>query len=422
MLENSNKHLIGSILRSIRIEKDIPIKKIAYVLKVSEPTISQIETSKNKPTIEKINLISNACGCSFNFEIKRNEIIDKVIFIYKHYTNLDKNNLNLAIKKVKDNTLIRYSYARFEYYLILYMDAIINQKNENVNLFKKIIELGKLTFNMEELSIYYDIRALEQMYLKNSIKALEYLDISKSYNCELLMNSYHYCSIYLNLGYYSLAQRYIDKSMRVAIKEVSFERLCYLILNQGVLFLNTGQYESAMNLNLELLIEATKRKNSVLEYCVLSNLCLVCLMQKKFNEALKFVNLIDEKYMDDYDLILYQTVLYFFIQDFASSKRFIKLALKRKNVPQYYRSFFTGMKYLMDAKNEKAILCFEKCYNYAIVQGEVDRATLDLKLLNYLYLKFDLIKKMQQVKEIQEKFYEMSFASEILVESDVNIN
>ena len=49
MLENTNKFLIGNILKSIRVEKDIPIKRISSALKVSESTISQIETGKNKP-------------------------------------------------------------------------------------------------------------------------------------------------------------------------------------------------------------------------------------------------------------------------------------------------------------------------------------------------------------------------------------
>ncbi len=59
-------------------------------------------------------------------------------------------------------------------------------------------------------------------------------------------------NIYLNLGYYTLAQKYISQKYRDTIKEVSFERLCYLLLNQGVLYLNTEQYVEAENLNLEL--------------------------------------------------------------------------------------------------------------------------------------------------------------------------
>ena len=56
MSNNINRSLIGNILKSIRVEKNIPMKKIASALKISESTVSQIETGKNSATKEKINM------------------------------------------------------------------------------------------------------------------------------------------------------------------------------------------------------------------------------------------------------------------------------------------------------------------------------------------------------------------------------
>ena len=169
---NINRSLIGNILKSIRVEKNIPMKKIASALKVSESTVSQIETGKNSATKEKINEICHVCGCSFDYKTDRKKMIDLVLYIYTQYSNLSTDEMNSAIEEVKNNSFISYSYARFEYYLILYMDGIINQNNEDVQLFKRILEIGKSSFSNKELSIYYDIKALEKMYLNDSIKTL----------------------------------------------------------------------------------------------------------------------------------------------------------------------------------------------------------------------------------------------------------
>lgn len=423
MLENTNKFLIGNILKSIRVEKDIPIKRISSALKVSESTISQIETGKNKPAKEKITAISQICGYSFDYEIDREEIIGLVQLIYTQYTNLEKEKLNLTIGKIKSSISIQCSYARFEYYLILYMDVIINQKNEDVQFLKKILEIGKSTFSVKELSIYYDIQALEMMYLNDNIKALEYLDKSRLYDNESLMNHYHYCSIYLNLGYYTLAQQYIIKCIDIAVKEVSFERLCYLILNQGVLYLNTSQYNESIVLNLKLLEESKKRNNAILEFCVLANLTLSSLMQKDFKLGFKYLEMIDQKYLnDDYDLILYQIMLYFFSNDYISTKNHIRKALGNTSISSYYKNFFQGIKYLMDNKFIKAIERIESCYNLVLTAGEVDRAMLDLKLLNELYLDCGLQNKLKKVKELQENFYKMSYANQIIEDIELKLN
>lgn len=423
MLENTNKFLIGNILKSIRVEKDIPIKRISSALKVSESTISQIETGKNKPAKEKITAISQICGYSFDYEIDREEIIGLVQLIYTQYTNLEKEKLNLTIGKIKSSISIQCSYARFEYYLILYMDVIINQKNEDVQFLKKILEIGKSTFSVKELSIYYDIQALEMMYLNDNIKALEYLDKSRLYDNESLMNHYHYCSIYLNLGYYTLAQQYIIKCIDIAVKEVSFERLCYLILNQGVLYLNTSQYNESIVLNLKLLEESKKRNNAIFEFCVLANLTLSSLMQKDFKLGFKYLEMIDQKYKnEDSDLVLYQIMLYFFSKDFISAKKVIRKALSNDNISKYYQIFFHGIKYLMDNKFIKAIELVEKCYTLALKDGEVDRAMLDLKFLDVLYSKYELQDKLKRVKEIEENFYKISYSNCVLENIDLKLN
>lgn len=424
MLENTNKFLIGNILKSIRVEKDIPIKRISSALKVSESTISQIETGKNKPAKEKITAISQICGYSFDYEIDREEIIGLVQLIYTQYTNLEKEKLNLTIGKINKSSIsIQCSYARFEYYLILYMDVIINQKNEDVQFLKKILEIGKSTFSVKELSIYYDIQALEMMYLNDNIKALEYLDKSRLYDNESLMNHYHYCSIYLNLGYYTLAQQYIIKCIDIAVKEVSFERLCYLILNQGVLYLNTSQYNESIVLNLKLLEESKKRNNAILEFCVLANLTLSSLMQKDFKLGFKYLEMIDQKYKnEDSDLVLYQIMLYFFSKDFISAKKVIRKALSNDNISKYYQNFFHGIKYLMDNKFIKAIELVEKCYTLALKDGEVDRAMLDLKFLDVLYSKYELQDKLKRVKEIEENFYKISYSNCVLENIDLKLN
>ena len=420
---NINRSLIGNILKSIRVEKNIPMKKIASALKISESTVSQIETGKNSATKEKINEICHVCGCSFDYKTDRKKMIDLVLYIYAQYSNLSTDEMNSTIEEVKNNSFISCSYARFEYYLILYMDGIINQNNEDVQLFKRILEIGKSSFSNKELSIYYDIKALEKMYLNDSIKALEYLNQSRLYDNEFLMNHYHYCSIYLNLGYYTLAQKYIRKSIEIAIKEVSFERLCYLLLNQGVLYLNTEQYVEAENLNLKLLKESKIRNEEFLKYCILSNLVLISLLQKNYENGFKYLGMVDQKYLeDDYDLVLYRILLHLFIKDYTLAKKYIRQSLSNNSIGKYYKNFFQGLKYLIDNKREKAVDRIESCYNLALTAGEVDRAMLVLKLLNELYLDCRLQNKLRKVKELQENFYKMSYANQIIEDIELKLN
>lgn len=356
---NINRSLIGNILKSIRVEKNIPMKKIASALKVSESTVSQIETGKNSATKEKINEICHVCGCSFDYKTDR----------------------------------------------------------------EKMIEIGINSFTNNELAIYYDMQGLKYIYSKNSIKAVKFLEKSISFNSNFLMNNYHHCTIYLNLGYYNLAQIFINKSLKIALEDVMIERLFHLLLNQASLYINTLQYQEADRINLKLLEESYVRNDLFLRYCVLSNLTLSSLLKKDFNNGFVYIGMIDQKYLnDDYDLILYQIMLYFFSNDYISTKNHIRKALGNTSISSYYKNFFQGIKYLMDNKFIKAIERIESCYNLALTAGEVDRAMLVLKLLNELYLDCRLQNKLRKVKELQEKFYKMSYANQIIEDIGLKLN
>ena len=176
-------------------------------------------------------------------------------------------------------------------------------------------------------------------------------------------------------------------------------------------------------LNLKLLEESKKRNNAILEFCVLANLTLSSLMQKDFKLGFKYLEMIDQKYLnDDYDLILYQIMLYFFSNDYISTKNHIRKALGNTSISSYYKNFFQGIKYLMDNKFIKAIERIESCYNLALTAGEVDRAMLVLKLLNELYLDCRLQNKLRKVKELQENFYKMSYANQIIEDIGLKLN
>ena len=159
---------------------------------VSEATISQFETGKNKPTNEKIALFTEICGQSFNFDLDRNLIMDRVYDIYDLYTDLKKEELNETIKIVKDTHNIACSYARFEYYLILYMDAIINQKEVDTALYKGIIESGKNIFSVRELSIYYDYMGIEMwakgLWKRNKKGTIAYYDYVQSVKNQITLH------------------------------------------------------------------------------------------------------------------------------------------------------------------------------------------------------------------------------------------
>ncbi len=420
---NINRSLIGNILKSIRVENNIPMKKIASALKVSESTVSQIETGKNSATKEKINEICHVCGCSFDYKTDREKMIDLVLYIYAQYTNLSTDEMNSTIEEVKNNSFISCSYARFEYYLILYMDNIVNKNISNVEFIEKMIEIGINSFTNNELAIYYDMQGLKYIYSKNSIKAVKFLEKSISFNSNFLMNNYHHCTIYLNLGYYNLAQIFINKSLKIALEDVMIERLFHLLLNQASLYINTLQYQEADRINLKLLEESYVRNDLFLRYCVLSNLTLSSLLKKDFNDGFVYIGMIDQKYLnDDYDLILYQIMLYFFSNDYISTKNHIRKALGNTSISSYYKNFFQGIKYLMDNKFIKAIERIESCYNLALTAGEVDRAMLVLKLLNELYLDHGLQNKLRKVKKLQENFYKMSYANQIIEDIELKLN
>lgn len=105
-----------------------------------------------------------------------------------------------------------------------------------------------------------------------------------------------------------------------------------------------------------------------------------------------------------------------------STKNHIRKALGNTSISSYYKNFFQGIKYLMDNKFIKAIERIESCYNLALTAGEVDRAMLVLKLLNELYLDCRLQNKLIKVKELQEKFYKMSYANQIIEDIGLKLN
>ena len=173
----------------------------------------------------------------------------------------------------------------------------------------------------------------------------------------------------------------------------------------------------------KLLEESYVRNDLFLRYCVLSNLTLSSLLKKDFNDGFVYIGMIDQKYLnDDYDLILYQIMLYFFSNDYISTKNHIRKALGNTSISSYYKNFFQGIKYLMDNKFIKAIDRIERCYDLALSDGEVDRAILDLKLLNELYLDHGLQNKLKKVKELQENFYKMSYANQIIEDIVLKLN
>ena len=173
----------------------------------------------------------------------------------------------------------------------------------------------------------------------------------------------------------------------------------------------------------KLLEESYVRNDLFLRYCVLSNLTLSSLLKKDFNDGFVYIGMIDQKYLnDDYDLILYQIMLYFFSNDYISTKNHIRKALGNTSISSYYKNFFQGIKYLMDNKFIKAIDRIERCYDLALSDGEVDRSILDLKLLNELYLDHGLQNKLKKVKELQENFYKMSYANQIIEDIVLKLN
>ena len=54
--------------------------------------------------------------------------------------------------------------------------------------------------------------------------------------------------------------------------------------------------------------------------------------------------------------------------------------------------------------------------------GQYDRAIFVLKQLNELYLDHGLQNKLKKVKELQENFYKMSYANQIIEDIGLKLN
>lgn len=76
----------------------------------------------------------------------------------------------------------------------------------------------------------------------------------------------------------------------------------------------------------------------------------------------------------------------------------------------------------MDNKPMKAIANFETCYQITLKNGQYDRAIFVLKQLNELYLDFGLQNKLKKVKELQENFYKLSYANQIIEDIELKLN
>lgn len=87
----------------------------------------------------------------------------------------------------------------------------------------------------------------------------------------------------------------------MAVQQLSFDRLYYLLLNQGVLYMYTSRYDEANKLFLKLLNESIKRQNEIMKYCILSNLVFTSLIQKDIKSGFDYLNRIDEQFTDDLD-------------------------------------------------------------------------------------------------------------------------
>ena len=61
-------------------------------------------------------------------------------------------------------------------------------------------------------------------------------------------------------------------------------------------------------------------------------------------------------------------------------------------------------------------------YQIALKNGQYDRAIFILKQLNELYLDHGLQNKLKKVKELQENFYKMSYANQIIEDIGLKLN
>ena len=200
------------------------------------------------------------------------------------------------------------------------------------------------------------------------------------------MANYHYGIINVRNGYFTIASEYLNSTAIQAINLVAFERLLYITLCKSLLLLHTYQFDESLRMNLNLLSESEKRKDSRLEKSIKSNIVFNYLIQKKFDESLKWLNSIDELYFGQREMI-YKVFLLYQLKRYDSCKVFIKAYSEQLKGSKYDILFLNGLKYLMNNKKEKALRCFENCYELSIENGELDNAMFNLRFLEELYYK-----------------------------------
>ena len=119
---------------------------------------------------------------------------------------------------------------------------------------------------------------------------------------------------------------------------------------------------------------------------------------------------------------MYKCLLYYFENEYTKAKECIASFLRDVKNSKYHENFIRALKYMMDNKPMKAIDNFETCYQIALKNGQYDRAIFVLKQLNELYLDFGLQNKLKKVKELQENFYKMSYANQIIEDIGLKLN
>lgn len=400
---------IGNIIKSIRVEKDIPVKVIASNLHVSASTISQFETGKNYASIERCKEIFSVYDCPFDYSVDFNEVRNKLYSFYESYAQANETSLFIEMKSYLETENDFYSFGRFEYVLILYLYAIISEKLYIVDQYNldKIIECGFSSLDSKEKSIYVDLKSTYYFWKNNITESKKYVLKSLEFNSHNFMANYHYGIINVRNGYFTIASEYLNSTAIQAINLVAFERLLYITLCKSLLLLHTYQFDESLRMNLNLLSESEKRKDSRLEKSIKSNIVFNYLIQKKFDESLKWLNSIDELYFGQREMI-YKVFLLYQLKRYDSCKVFIKAYSEQLKGSKYDILFLNGLKYLMNNKKEKALRCFENCYELSIENGELDNAMFNLRFLEELYYKFKCLEQIQRVYDLLNIFHKIS--------------
>lgn len=400
---------IGNTIKSIRVEKNIPVKVIARSLNVSASTISQFETGKNYASLERCKDIFSICECSFDYDIDFNDIKKRLFLFYDGYAQVNETTLMIRVKSFLEAENSFYSFGRFEYVLILYLYSILS---ENLTIIEQyhldeIIECGFSSLDLKEKSIYMDLKSTYYFWKNDITQSKRYVLKSLEFNSHNFMANYHYGIINIRNGYFTIASYSLDSTAIQALDLVAFERLLYITLCKSLLLLHTYQFDESLHMSLNLLSESEKRKDARLEKSVRSNIAFNYLIQKKYDESLKWLNSMDELYFGQREMI-YKVFLLYQLKQYDSCKVFVKAYSEQLKDSKYGTFFLNGLKYLMNQKSDKAIQCFEDCYELSIENGEFDNAMFNLRVLEELYYEFKCLKKIQRVYDILNEFHKIS--------------